>query len=354
MLRLVAMRTKLLAAVITTLTGCSVGSLSEEEKQAFLNFDTGTSTTADAGDGGSLDTGPTLPAECTEGDVVAVHISNVTACASSGCHGGGQNDSPPNLARPDILSLLANETATNCMGRPYVNLSDPANSVLVEKVTVPAAGCGTKMPFAGLGEDLTAAEVSCLEALIAEAGAGSADAGVQDSGNMDAGSMDMGGNDGFQLDMAVEAESAMLVGGFTMESDNEALGGTYVVRADGNSITNPANAEANQVVFNFELDSGGEVYIWARARVPATNNDSFFVRVNDSDWVQYNGLGTNGVLGLDTWGWDDVHDSNGDDSVPQPYTVQAGMNTLRFSSREPLAELDAFIITRDANFNPPQ
>src|SRR5690606_39357010 len=53
---------------------------------------------------------------------------------------------------------------------------------------------------------------------------------------------------------------------------------------------------SSDLVYHFYVPEGGNYKVYGRARVPSADDDSFWVSVNDGDWVNWNG-----IQGGSTW-----------------------------------------------------
>jgi len=108
----------------------------------------------------------------------------------------------------------------------------------------------------------------------------------------------------------------------------------------------PGAATDGMATYTFNVGMAGDYKIWGRLRVPGTENDSFWVRVDTGAWIQWNNI----AVAAD-WTWDDVHNSANMDML-ETFDLSMGQHTLNISYREAGLELDKILITSDAAFVP--
>ncbi len=137
----------------------------------------------------------------------------------------------------------------------------------------------------------------------------------------------------------LEAECAIVGSNWITITDGDASNGEYVTPASGNNSlpVPPADVPANQVEFVVNLSAGqvGDYHLFARIEAPSNDDNSFWVRVNGGDWIQWwQGLNTFG--GFD---WREVLNS--------PFALVAGANTIEFAYREDGTLLDKIYLSGD-------
>jgi hypothetical protein len=94
---------------------------------------------------------------------------------------------------------------------------------------------------------------------------------------------------------------------------------------------------------DFRLAAAQSVKVWALVGAPDTDNDSFWVRIDQGSWIRWNGF-TDGTC-------DDVHDSlNGNQAVT--FNLSAGSHFLEFAYREVGATLDHIAVAEPSNNQP--
>jgi heparinase II/III-like protein len=99
---------------------------------------------------------------------------------------------------------------------------------------------------------------------------------------------------------------------------------------------------AGYLVLDVEIDDAGEYVLWARVRSQAEERgkaDSFFVRVDDGPRIDWH------MPGSKAWVWGKV--SQGVEHTPASYKLEKGSHRLTFQMREPGAQLDCVMLTRD-------
>lgn len=120
-------------------------------------------------------------------------------------------------------------------------------------------------------------------------------------------------------------------------------GGKYLMVKDAFQSTASATADTlHHLVFNFKVEEAGTYKVWGRVLAPTADDDSFWVRLNDGDWVNWNS-----IPGGSSWAWDDVH--NQADANPMLYTLEPGDHKLYVCYRENGAGIDKFYITNTGN-----
>ena len=142
----------------------------------------------------------------------------------------------------------------------------------------------------------------------------------------------------------LEAESGLLSGGFDVGTDTGASGERYLVTPTGlRSEDAPGEARA---VFDFTVRSPGDYKIWGRIRSPTANNNRFWVRVDDGDWIKWR------ISVGDIWYWDAFHkDTDYGNAIKFPLLV--GKHTLTIANCADDVELDRLYYTSDLEEEPP-
>lgn len=136
----------------------------------------------------------------------------------------------------------------------------------------------------------------------------------------------------------LESECGTVGSSWQKLSDVDASNDSYIVTTDGVQSTASASTNPNDLlVYNFTTTESGSFKVWGRVITPSANDDSYWVKVDESDWVMWNSIpsGT-------TWHWDDVHNQSNDN--PVFYELQPGDHTLTVCMREDGAKLDKILI----------
>lgn len=142
----------------------------------------------------------------------------------------------------------------------------------------------------------------------------------------------------------LEAEAATLPSAFARRTAPSASGGTYVaVTEDADRDDPPSTAPA---VYSFETARAGRHLIWARVRVPSGDHNSFWLRVDSTRWIRWNGIEEG-----ERWHWVQVRDA-GQDGRPVAFDLSAGAHRLQLRPREDGVEVDRFVVTDDWHYRP--
>jgi hypothetical protein len=116
--------------------------------------------------------------------------------------------------------------------------------------------------------------------------------------------------------------------------DNAASNGKYVTVKSGLSSLDSAPGDEGAVIVPIMVNSHSEFDAYFRLNCPSDNEDSFWMQIDNGDFIAYDGLNTNGG-----WAW--VHVA----SLP----LLAGSHTVKIAYRESGAKLDRIYFTNDAS-----
>jgi len=117
---------------------------------------------------------------------------------------------------------------------------------------------------------------------------------------------------------------------FTIVSDAAASNGKYItVQAGVQSLSAAPTDSAGLLTIPFTVTKDSTYYVFGRVSCPTYDDDSFWVRVDDSTFVNCNGLKTSG------WAWMNL----------SSYLLTKGSHTLTIGYREDGACLDKLCIT---------
>ena len=126
----------------------------------------------------------------------------------------------------------------------------------------------------------------------------------------------------------LEAECAVVGSAWKTETNSKASGSKYVVyRGTSSNNIAPADLPENYVRFTVANAEGGTYHLFARVFAQNQVEDSYWVRVNEGNWVRWNGW-----EGYGNYTWNKVANA--------PFSLTAGTNTIDFAYREPGARLD--------------
>lgn len=127
-----------------------------------------------------------------------------------------------------------------------------------------------------------------------------------------------------------EAECASYGSDWEEFMDEEASNGAYVtVRSGLNSTESAPIGSESTIDIPFTVSHDTAYYLFGRVNCPSADDDSYWLKIDDGEWVLANGLATVG------WGW-----------APLTHTdLTAGDHTLTITYREDGALLDKICIT---------
>ncbi len=141
-----------------------------------------------------------------------------------------------------------------------------------------------------------------------------------------------------------EAEQADTIANpFTISADERASQGKFISAPNGagSEYTPGGKVMASYTV---TINQPGVYYLWGRVRVRSTEDDSFFVQIDDGSdklWEVARGR---------QWHWDRVRDRHIAD--PALFALTEGVHTIRIKLREDGTELDKMLLTNDPNLVP--
>lgn len=130
----------------------------------------------------------------------------------------------------------------------------------------------------------------------------------------------------------LEAECGVVGSLWDIETDNNASNEKYVTIKPGhNSLNFPPASAAGVITYTFSISESGTYTLFLRVICPDPNADSFWLKMNNGDFVSWNNIGPSS-----TWQWY---------AFPNTYSLSAGTHTLTIGYREDLAKLDKLWIT---------
>jgi hypothetical protein len=146
--------------------------------------------------------------------------------------------------------------------------------------------------------------------------------------------------------LSIEAESATLSTPFEATADGSASGGTYISAPVATKNDTPDATTSGIISYQFSVPEQSTFTIWGRTRAPSIDSDSFWIKMDQGGWVQWNNLAE-----TVSWLWDDMHDTgNGDNTIRFP--LSPGDHTLSICYREQGTGLDKLVITNDTSLVP--
>lgn len=135
-----------------------------------------------------------------------------------------------------------------------------------------------------------------------------------------------------QSDRWIEAEGGVVGSLWNINSDNNASGGEYITVQPGNNSNNSAPGnEQGWVKYSFDIETESTYVLWMRTICPNANDDSFWIRIDDDSWSQWNGIPTS-----NTWQWN---------QSPKTYYLTPGTHELYIGYREDGAKLDKMLLS---------
>lgn len=127
-----------------------------------------------------------------------------------------------------------------------------------------------------------------------------------------------------------EVELAEYGANWNLVDDDRASNGEGLVIADGMNSTQAAPRGADGTIeLTFSITRDAKYYVFARVNCPTADDDSFWVKVDDGDYVMANGLRTVG------WDWVELTSAE----------LEPGEHTLTIAHREDGAAIDKLAFT---------
>jgi len=101
----------------------------------------------------------------------------------------------------------------------------------------------------------------------------------------------------------MEAEAGDIASPMMVYDTEETSGGQFIEVRSGNNNTENAPKDG-QAIYKFTVENAGTYKIWGRVRIDMADEDAFWVKMDEDDWVQWKGI----EVGC-KWHWDEVHDN---------------------------------------------
>lgn len=138
----------------------------------------------------------------------------------------------------------------------------------------------------------------------------------------------------------IEAEAGDIHAPMMVHDTEAASGGQYIeVRGGNNNIQNAP--DDGHTIYQFSVKKAGTYKIWGRVKIDMSDEDAFWVKMDDENWVKWKGI----EVGC-KWHWDEVHDNLKNNQVVT-YELDAGMHTLVLTYGMDQTRLDKLLITND-------
>lgn len=131
----------------------------------------------------------------------------------------------------------------------------------------------------------------------------------------------------------LEAEDGELGSLWDIGSDTKASGGKYITVKSGNNSNNSAPSETGWATYTFDIKTSNTYTLWMRTICPSANDDSFWMRMDDGSWSQWNSIPTSTA-----WQWN---------KSSMSVYLQDGKHTLYIGYREDGAKLDKMLLSCD-------
>ena len=130
----------------------------------------------------------------------------------------------------------------------------------------------------------------------------------------------------------LEAECGTVGSLWDVEPDDNASRGQYVTIQPGNNSTDGAPAdESGHISYTFDVSESGTYSLWARVITPGSNDDSFWLKMDNGSFTSWNGIPSSS-----SWTWA---------GYSTTYNLSAGEHTLTIAYREDGAKLDKIWFT---------
>src|SRR6185436_15003886 len=102
--------------------------------------------------------------------------------------------------------------------------------------------------------------------------------------------------------VTAEAESGTVTAPMQVQADSAASGGQAVTVAAGNNSKSTPPSNGSTVV-PFTVGSAGTYKVWGRVIAPTDDDDSFWVRLDNGTWTDWND-----ITAGSSWHWAPVTD----------------------------------------------
>jgi lysophospholipase L1-like esterase len=127
-----------------------------------------------------------------------------------------------------------------------------------------------------------------------------------------------------------EPECAVVGENWDIVNDAQASNGKYVtVKSGTESLTEAPSDSSGYIIIPFSVDSSGYYSVFGRINCPTYDDDSFWIKTDENEFIMYNGLVTSG------WQWMKFDD----------YMLSEGEHILTIAYREDGAKLDKIAVS---------
>lgn len=136
------------------------------------------------------------------------------------------------------------------------------------------------------------------------------------------------------ISIYLEPECGIVGDNWNIIDDPNASGESYVkVRPDIESVASAPSSSEDHIYVDFTVDTSATYFLYVRVNCPTPDDDSFWLKMDDGSFINYNSLGTSG------WDWVRLISTS----------LTAGEHTLTIAYRENGALLDKISISTDTN-----
>jgi hypothetical protein len=141
----------------------------------------------------------------------------------------------------------------------------------------------------------------------------------------------------------LESECTRVSSNWHVINDTGSSNGKYLsIDTTLEALSAVSYRETDYLIYKFSLTEKGNYKIWGRVLAPTASNNSFWIKMDNGQWIPWNGIADD-----DTFQWDDVH--NQTDSNPVVFLLNPGNHTLTVCYRENATGIDKFYITNTGN-----
>ena len=120
-------------------------------------------------------------------------------------------------------------------------------------------------------------------------------------------------------------------------------GGFFSAKQPSNLSVPTATGLPDQVTYEVEVNEAGTYYMYARMATPDLGKNSFFVKIDDGDWVDFNTELDGSDLVADGFEWKQVNDMG--DTLT--FDLAAGNHTIYLAKREAGTQIDKLHLRQD-------
>jgi len=145
----------------------------------------------------------------------------------------------------------------------------------------------------------------------------------------------------------MEAESGQIEDPMEVHSKEDASAGQFIEVEPGNNSIETAPGDGF-ITYRFKIRDSGRYKIWGRVIVCMDDEDAFWVKMDEGEWVKWKDI----QVGCD-WHWDEIHDNDNNNRV-MIYDLEKGIHTLKITYGMDQTRLDKIVLTNDLKFVPEQ